>query len=821
MNNPGQVVTIRVEKPIRVSANMTGDSISFDKAIELPAKKTTQKFLMPFQPKNPFMWNPEMDFRSNLVYDLPIWPRAESIHVKLDPSVTEFKNEMRIPTKNIVPVKDDEPTFQSNFPKPPLSYVIPEGQEVELLDELPNTKQFEAKIPTKPVHTLVKEGEDIMTKLSPIPPNTVVSNKDFMDMRLIVQFPGKLPIFQDEKYPPPEGEQPKQEPEPEVIQDKSKAKIGPKRSYTVEEVMSRRPLSTDTIEKLKTPGFIMLMSLSALAQNQNFSTRRTGYNKKAALIEHQEERYIATSYRRKAGDFTDESVEAKMREATIKLNSLNQVSLNETLSWFKSNIGPLLPMHSVIFLLINRSTMEADAPEYNQLTRLYALFAHYLCEDNIFHEKLVSLTLQRYESLVNSVQTKTTIIQSFIVWMGCLLKETIIAPFHYYKAMELAIMKQPLQKAVEIVRTALATAGGYLAGKKYSEVSTFYRFVADHCANCSGYVKFLVRELLENRISAAQTSLQQPAPAPEPETIKQQPQKPKQTTGRRSEKAQSTMVDENYDIAALEEEIEGQYIQTAPNEPFDPILPPSVPLKGVITMAFKLLKKHAKDIHDFADYLGLLISRLPYDHTEIRREVQIQHPLYQQQVIEEDNSSLWRLAFVLYGELFNRKLFSFIEIIEFIRLIPKEGPQPRVERVLESFLQHAYVEENDVIEAYQKTELLKDEMKLAESIAAVRFETGTDAETRARELDKEAKPTIVECGFFCRRLVFDLFGTEDSQMRYKEILKKSQKTFETIVMIYPEFCQTVLEISCSQLEAEQVMVMEFLDYVHAFINGER
>ena len=213
MNNPGQVVTIRVEKPMRTTANINGETISFEKAIELPAKRTTQKFLMPFNPKNPFMWNPEMDFRSNLVYDLPVWPRAESIHVKLDPSVQDFKNEMRIPLKNIVPIKDDEPSFQSNFPKPPLSYVIPEGQEIELLDELPNTKQFEAKIPTKPVHPIVKPGENIMSKLPPIPPNTIVSNKDFMDMRLIVQFPGKLPIFPDEKYPAPEGTKPDDEKE--------------------------------------------------------------------------------------------------------------------------------------------------------------------------------------------------------------------------------------------------------------------------------------------------------------------------------------------------------------------------------------------------------------------------------------------------------------------------------------------------------------------------------------------------------------------------------------------------------------------------------
>ena len=816
--NPGQFVTIKVEKPMRVSASMAGDTISFEKAIELPARKTSQKFLMPFQPKNPFMWNPEMDFRSNLVYDLPIWPRAESIHVKLDPSVTEFKNEMRIPAKNIVPVKDDEPTFQSNFPKPPLSYIIPEGQEVELLDENPNVKQFEAKIPIKPVRSLIKtDGEDIMSSLPPIPPNTVVSNKDFMDMRLIVQFPGKLPIFQDEKYPAPEIEKNEEEPE-EIIPDKAKAKIGPKRTYTVEEVMSRRPLSTDKIEKLKTSGFIMLMSLSKLAQNQNFSTRRTGYSAKAMLVEHTEERYITTNYRRKAGDFVDESMEAKMREATIKLNSLNQLGLGQTLQWFKSNIGPLLPMSSVIFLIIKRSTIEADSPENNQLTPLYALLAHYLCEDNLFHEKLVTNTLQRYDSLVNNVQTRTSVLQSFIVWMGCMLKETILSPFHFFRALEMAIMKQTVQKAVEIVRTGLATAGGYLAAKKHSEVATFYRFVGDHSVNCTGYVKFLARELLENRIKASQEYSKQLSSS----QIMQEPA-PHQIMSKEitKQQIQEGQGEDNYDAAALEEEIEGQYVQTAPGDNFDPVLEPNVPLKGVIAMTFKLLKKHAKDIHPFADFLGILISRLPYDHTEIRREVQIQHPLFQQQVIEEDNASLWGLAFVYYGELFNRHLFSFIEIIDFIRLIPKDGPQPKVDRVLYSFLQHAEIQEKDVIEAYQKTELLKDEIKLANSIAAVRFDSGEDAEARARELEREAKPTIVECGFLCRRLLFDLFGTEDSQMRYKEILKKSQRTFENILTLYPDFCQTVLNICSYQLDAEEVMVMEFLDYVHSFISGER
>ena len=326
MNMNNGVVTIKVEKAIRSNANIAGGSISFAKAIELPAKKTTQKFLMPFNPKNPFMWNPEMDFRSNLMYDLPVWPRVESIHVKLDPSVTEFKNEMRIPTKNIVPVKDDEPSFQSNFPKPPLSYVIPEGQEVELNDELPKIEQFKGKLVSKAVHKIVKDDGSIMDSLPPIPPSTVVSNKDFMDMRLIVQFPGKLPIFKDEEFPAAEGQT--------IIEDKeekqaaatdiTKTKIAPKQKYTPEEIMNRRPLSIDRIEKLKTPGFIMLMNLANIQQDANFNTRRTGYSAKASLIEHTEERYITTKYRRNAGDFVDESIEKKTHDATLKLTHSTQ-----------------------------------------------------------------------------------------------------------------------------------------------------------------------------------------------------------------------------------------------------------------------------------------------------------------------------------------------------------------------------------------------------------------------------------------------------------------------------------------------------------------
>lgn len=363
------------------------------------------------------------------------------------------------------------------------------------------------------------------------------------------------------------------------------------------------------------------------------------------------------------------------------------------------------------------------------------------------------------------------------------------------------ITKRQRPAAVEIVRTALATAGGYLAARKYSEVATFYRFVADHAHLCSGFVRFQVRDLLEQRIAASQ---QQQAAQNKLE----------------SEKQVAKQEAPAFDAAALKEEIEGQYMQTAPNEPFDPVLSQDLPLKGIISMMFKLLKKHARDIRDFVYYLGIIIERLPFDRTEIRREVQIQHPLFQQLVVEEDNAGLWGLAFVFYAELFNLHLFSFVEIIDFIRLIPKEAPQPRIDVVMRRFLSHAIVEEKDVIEAAAKTEFLKDESALADAISAARQDSGSNAEMRSKELDKEAKPSIVAVGFFCRRLLFDLFGTEDCQMRYKEILKKSQKTFETVVKIYPEFCEMVLLFTRDQLDAEEVIIMEFFDYVQALLNDE-
>jgi hypothetical protein len=798
MNN--DVVTIKVEKAIRTNANIAGGTISFAKAIELPAKRTTQKFLMPFNPKNPFMWNPEMDFRSNLIYDLPVWPRAESIHVKLDPSVTEFKNEMRIPLRNIVPIKEDGQAFQSNFPKPPLSYVIPEGHEVELVEELPKIDHFKGKLISKAVHQIYKNSEDIMKSLPQIPPSVAVSNKDFMDMRLIVQFPGKLPIFKDEKFPAAEGQtviEPEKDDKQILFQEDPG--IAPKMKYTPEEIMNRRPLSTDRIEKLRTPGFIILMNLTNIPESSKFSTRRTGYSVKAALVEHDEQRYITTKIRRNAGDFVDESIERKTRDATIKLNSLNPMSLGSTIEWFKKEIGEFLPMSNVIFLLLNRSTIDSEAPEKNTQIPMYALLAHYLCEDSVFHERLVASTNQRLDSLICNAQSKISVIQCFIVWYGCLLKETIISPYAFYRALEMIIMKQQRQAAVEIICSALTTAGGYLAARKYSEVATFYRFVADHAHLCSGYVKFLVSELLEQRVSQQQQAT--------PYKFELEKQVEKQET-------------QAFDPAALEEEIEGQYIQTAPGEPFDPVLSPDLPLSGIISMMFKLLKRHFRDIWDFVYYLGVIIERLPFDRTEIRREIQIQHPLYHQHVIEEDNPGLWGLAFIFYAELFNRRLFSFVEIIDFIPLVPKEAPQPRIEMLMRRFLSHAIIKESDVFEAAAKTELLKDERALADAISVVELGSGANAETRTKELDKEAKPSIVSVGLFCRRLLFDMFGSEDTQMRYKDILKRSQKTFETVIQLYPEFCEMVLLYTKEQLEAEEVLIMEFFDYVQELLMDE-
>ena len=86
------------------------------------------------------------------------------------------------------------------------------------------------------------------------------------------------------------------------------------------------------------------------------------------------------------------------------------------------------------------------------------------------------------------------------------------------------------------------------------------------------------------------------------------------------------IIDNSFDLAALVEESDGQYYMTRYDEPFDPIISPQVPLKHVIMTCFTLIKKHAKDIHNYAVFLGVLISRLPFDRTEIRREVQIQHP---------------------------------------------------------------------------------------------------------------------------------------------------------------------------------------------------
>ncbi|EAY18297.1 hypothetical protein TVAG_254090 [Trichomonas vaginalis G3] len=798
------VVTIKVEKATRMNASIGGGEIKFEKSYELPARKPTQKLLMPFLTKAPFMWNPEMDFKSNLIYDLPIWPKVESIHVQLDPSVTEFKSEKRIPEKPIVHDKEEEVQFQSNFPKPPLSYAFPEGQEIELLDELPNTTNAAGPIQSKSVHKTRRDGQDIMSSLPEMPANILVSNKEFVETRLIVPFPCNLPIFKDQEYPAPPDQQIDDTTE-KVDTSKTQIKIGPKRVYSPDEVYKCKPQNLDKLERLKTPGFIMLMNLSSITANR-VPTRRTGFfSGKASLVEHEEDRYITTGYRKRAGDFSDQSIEAMTREATIKLNTLNTKNLASVLSWFKQNIGPLLPMNTVIFLLLNRATMENTSPEKNMQIQHYALFAHYLCMNSTFHDRLITFTNQRYEALINSPQTKITTIQSFIVWIANILKETIISPFYFYRALEGAILKQPQKKAVDIVRTGLSAVGDYLIKKKSSEVATFYRYVQDNCHVCDGYVQFLVKELLEEREKyTKQTPKQEEKAKP---IQKQRIQEIKQKVP-------------EYDIASLEEEIEGQYQQTGPNEPFDPSINKSAPLKLVISTIFKFLKNHVRDIHEFVEYLGVIITRLPYNRTEIRREVQIQHPQFQKIVIDEDNPGLWGLAFTFYGELLNCNLFSFVEIIEFIKLIPKEGPQPKLEIIMGRFLSHAIVEENDIIEAAQKTDLMKDEQTLAWAITAVRFTSGEPAAKRAKDLEKDAKPNVVDVGFFCRRLIFDMFGTEDAQMHYKEILKKSEKIFQTSVRLYPEFCQMVLSYSADQLEAEDVIVLEFFDYVKALLNTE-
>lgn len=804
MMNSG-VVTIKVEKATRMNASIGDGTIKFEKSYEIPAYKPTQKFFMPFSTKAPFMWNPEMDFKSNLVYDLPTWPRVESIHVQLDPSVTEFKSEKRIPEMPIVRDKEEEVAFQSNFPKPPLSYVLPEGQEIELIDEMPNTTNASGPLPTKAVHKMTKDGQDIMASLPPMPSNTVVSTKDYIDTRLLVPFPGNLPIFLDRQYPPTPDMVVEDETE-KVEETKEKITIGPKRVYTPEEVYKCKPTNLDRLERLKTSGFIMLMNLSSMTPNQQLPTRRTGYfvGKQAALVEHDEDRYITTGYRKRAGDFSDQSVEAMTREATIKLNTLNSMNLGSVLNWFKTNIGPLLPMNTVIFLLLNRATMENNSPEKNTQITMYALFAHYLCLNSTFHDRLISFTNQRYESIINNQQTKTATIQAFIVWIASILRETIISPFHFYRALEGAILKQPQAKAVEIVRTGLSAAGDFLIKKKSSEAATFYRYLQDHCHVCSGYVQFLCKELLEERIRIA-NQLAAPAPVKE---------KKRQTQPKKVEKVPE------YDVAALEEEIESQYRQTEPNEPFDPVIDKSAPLKIIISTMYKFLKSHVIDIHDFVQYLGVIIRRLPYNETEIRREVQLQHPQYQSIVTEEDNAGLWGLAFTFYGELLNCNLFTFVEIIDFIKHIPKEGPQPKVDFLLSRFLSHAVVMERDVIEASTKAEMMKDERSLAAAVTAVDFEEGEDSSQRAKELDKDANRNIVDVGFFCRRLIFDMFGTEDAQMHYKDILKKTEKTFIACVKTYPDFCQMVLQLSADQLRAEEVIVLEFFDYVKALLNKE-
>lgn len=293
-----------------------------------------------------------------------------------------------------------------------------------------------------------------------------------------------------------------------------------KEVYTPEDILTLKPLSSPS-KRIQASGFITFLRFFSENSNdyddyryrkndRGFKKNRNNRNfiwkngkpssKKMALREHSENRFVGLSMVSRAGLSNEFSDEIKRSQAQLILNKLSKINITRSLSEIQSL---QIPIDIIIDVLLNTATSDSDFPERNpQIGNMLDFTFRYCSINNEFKSKLVTKSLLKSEEINNKKNPFSPIgsLQSTITWLAALFAGCTITDDQFVTFANHVIEKQPIERALEVIRTGLYVAGKSLDQRNKDLGEPLFEFLQDNRSK-HGYTNFLVSELFYLRSS--------------------------------------------------------------------------------------------------------------------------------------------------------------------------------------------------------------------------------------------------------------------------------------------------------------------------------
>lgn len=470
--------------------------------------------------------------------------------------------------------------------------------------------------------------------------------------------------------------QPNTESTGEVVEQETKPnptenEVPIKDVYSVEDIMQLKPKSTQKVEKLDSPGFIIYMSLSNQHNNKRKRNKQRGktQNEKQIkkLVEHDENRFVGTAYAKDGGLFEEGSLKAKKCKAQSWLNRMNPKNSTAIID----NIYNLLnnSWDTVVDLFLESATINIEFPELSENLGILIEKTTHICNKNkSFQDVLIKKTFETAYNLISLKGVPIGCKQTLVTWISCLFCTGIFSEERVCKFFQEIINKQTKDDAIELLRTGLIVAGKYFDVNSFKAGEQFFNFLKENISS-KGHVKFLVSELFAMRENKWKDQYVSNNGALElNKSIFDDKTAP---TMKKSPSQSDNLIDDIDNMELIEQGYLNE-IKTVPKN----MIP-----QTLVRVCFILLRKHLRNDFGFAQYVSDLFLSAKMERQTLLSLLKRETTNFIKIVKEEENPALWGIAFQVYAFLYSSNAISLDDIVNAYLSIPSDAfllPIPKI-----------------------------------------------------------------------------------------------------------------------------------------------
>lgn len=444
-----------------------------------------------------------------------------------------------------------------------------------------------------------------------------------------------------------------------------------KRIFSVNEIRALKPTG-EVPRTLNSPGFVML--LMSCVSGYGTQDRKHRRRRNILLCEHSATRFVASVFKKHTGLYDANSIEARTSQANVHLNRLNQLNSESVVRDLKACA---LEDADLIQLLVDRGSADIDSPENNEQLKLYSQFAAKMGSGNRqFKQLLREQSIATFRKILGTESSRMTVMQTISSWIAYMLELRIITRRDFFECLEYIIKHQhPGSRAVEVLRIPLLVCGKTLDARKYYEAATFYSFLQRN-VNQGGYLPFLVSDLLQLRSDHWTVVQRQEQAVP---VVK----KPVD----RSER----------DVVDVEQEMKADFNQWCESDGNHPMQSYGVNFGVISGLTFKMFPDMVKCGIDFVTWAAILWREMKPSQFELYQALKKNFQRHGERVLEEDNTTLWLIAFEFLGALQAEGVIPFELVMRYVeREIPRSCPSPPMVAILEAISSVASVKADEM-----------------------------------------------------------------------------------------------------------------------------